>query len=209
MVPGAIGRTVVDSVAVERISDSQRAALDSALVALRTRFPQAILERYLGHVPRVGERVHLAPGAALIGDVTLADDVSVWTGAVLRGDLQRIVIGARSNVQDGAVIHLGDRDPTVVEDDVVIGHRAVLHGCHVGAASLIGIGAIVLDGAEIGAGSLVAAGALVTAGTVVPPRSLVAGVPAKVLRPRSDADEAAQRALAAKYVRLATNHREG
>jgi carbonic anhydrase/acetyltransferase-like protein (isoleucine patch superfamily) len=107
------------------------------------------------------------------------------------------------------IVHLGDRDPIVVAEDVVVGHRAVLHGCHIEAACLIGIQSTILDGARIGEGSVVGAGALVTAGTEIPPHSLVLGTPGKVVRTLSDDDLEFHRRLAAKYVRLAHNHRHG
>ena len=142
---------------------------------------------YSGKVPRFGERVFVASTAVIAGDVELGDDVSVWYGAVLRGDLQAITIGARSNVQDNAVIHVDEPDsPTVVAEDVTVGHAAVLHGCRVERGALIGMHATVLDKAVIGEGAIVAAGALVGPGVVVPPRSLVAGVPARVRREVTD-----------------------
>ena len=186
-----------------------RAALDGRVDALRARFPGAIVERYLDRVPTIGARVRIAAGAAVVGDVALADDVSVWYGCVLRGDVNRIEVGARSNLQDGAVVHLGDHDGVWIDEDVVIGHRAVIHGCRIGGGTLVGIQATILDGAVIGAGSVVGAGALVTAGTVVPPRSLVLGVPARVVKALGAEDEAFHRALAGKYVRLAHNYRVG
>ena len=121
--------------------------------------------------------------AVVIGNVTLGADVSVWPGAVLRGDRDAIVVGAGSNVQDGAVIHCDPGQPCVIGERVTIGHRAVVHGCTVEDGALIGIGAVVLNGAVIGHGALVAAGAVVGEGKVIPPAVLVAGVPAKVLRP--------------------------
>jgi carbonic anhydrase/acetyltransferase-like protein (isoleucine patch superfamily) len=202
-------RTVVDSVVLVNAPPAGAAALEEHLSALRERFPGAILERYLGRAPTIGARARIAAGAAIIGDVALADDVSVWYGCVLRGDVNRIVVGARSNLQDGAVVHLGDRDGVVIGEDVVIGHRAVVHGATVGDATLIGIQATILDGAVIGAGSVVGAGALVTAGTIIPPRSLVLGFPAKIVRPLRAEDEEQHRQLAAKYVRLAHNYRVG
>lgn len=133
--------------------------------------------------PRFGKRVYVASTAVIVGDVELADDVNVWYGAVLRADINRIRIGARSNIQDGAVIHVDAPDaPTLVAEDVTVGHAAVLHGCTVGRGALIGMGAVVLNGAQVGEEAVVAAGALVPPGMVVPPRSLVAGVPGKVRR---------------------------
>jgi carbonic anhydrase/acetyltransferase-like protein (isoleucine patch superfamily) len=202
-------RTVAHT--VEKVFERPRdlAALDLALGRLRERHPHAILERYLGRIPRIATSAHVAAGAAIIGDVELGEEVSVWYGCVIRGDVSHVRIRARSNLQDGVVIHLGDRDPTDVEEDVVVGHRAVLHGCHIAAGCLIGISATVLDGAVVGEGSVVGAGCLVTAGTRIPPRSLVLGMPGKVVKRLTEDDEAFHRQLAAKYVRLAHNYREG
>lgn len=202
-------RTRVDS--VERVTGPPGAVetLHERLDALRRRFPGAVFERYLERVPDVAEGAFVASTAALVGEVTLERDASVWFGSVLRGDVNAIRVGARSNIQDGCVVHLGDEDPTIIDEDVVVGHRAVLHGCHVEAGSLIGIGATILDGVRIGHGSVVAAGALVTAGTVVPPRSLVLGVPGKAVRALEESDERFHRALAGKYVRLQHNYRLG
>ena len=202
-------RTVPDSVLAASAPPANLGELDAALDALRARFPGAIFRRYLGHVPTVADDAMIAEGAVLVGDVRIGPQASVWFGCVLRGDLSRIEIGARSNVQDGAVIHLGDNDPTIVGEDVVIGHRAVLHGCTIGDACLIGIQATVLDGAVVGAGSVIGAGAVVTAASQIPPRSLVLGTPGKVVKALADGAEAFHRALAGKYVRLQGNHRLG
>jgi carbonic anhydrase/acetyltransferase-like protein (isoleucine patch superfamily) len=132
--------------------------------------------------------------------------VSVWYGAVLRGDLAPVTVGDRANVQDGAVVHVGDFSPCVIGADTVVGHRAMLHGCRIEEACLIGMQATVLDDVVVGAGSVVGAGAVVPPKTVIPPRSLVMGVPARVVRPLGAEDEAFHRALAAKYVRLKENY---
>src|SRR5207237_1839359 len=132
----------------------------------------AILDRYLAALPSAAQRVLVAPGAALAGDVRLGDDVSIWYGAVLRGDLAPITIGARTNVQDGTVIHVADGTPCTVGEEPVVGHRAMLHACRVEDGCLIGMQSTILDEAVIGHGSVVGAGALVTSGTVIPPRSL-------------------------------------
>lgn len=184
-------------------------ALDVALAALRRRYPEAIFRRYLGFVPEVAEDAYIAPGAVLIGRVRVGAQASVWPGCVLRADIAEIVLGARSNLQDGVVVHLGDEDPTVLGEDVVVGHRAVLHGCTVEDACLVGIQATLLDGCRIGQGSVVGAGALVPAGRVVPARSLVLGMPAQVVKTLDPAAEDFHRALAGKYTRLAHNHRWG
>jgi len=157
--------------------------------------------------PKIDPTAWVAPGAVVVGDVTLAADVSVWYGCVLRGDVNAIRIGARSNVQDGSVLHVTrDRFNTEVGEDVTIGHRAVVHGCRIGDGALIGIGAIVLDGAEVGEGALVGAGAVVTPGKVIPPRSLVVGTPARVVRVLEDDELAKQHARTQHYVELAREH---
>ena len=184
-------------------------ALQERLKELRSRQPGALIERYLDQLPVFGKRVYIAPGAAIVGDVELGDEVSVWYGCVLRGDVNRIEIGARSNVQDGAVIHVGDHDGVRIAEEVVIGHRAVVHGAVIGGGTLIGAQATILDGAVIGEGSVIGAAALVTAGTTIPPRSLVLGVPGKVVKRLKSADEAFHRSLAGKYTRLAHNYRVG
>jgi gamma-carbonic anhydrase len=202
-------RTVVGSVARVSAPPAQLAELEAQLGDGRRRFPGALFQRYLLQIPQLAGTAYVAPGAALIGSVELAEEASVWHGCVLRADLNRIQVGARSNLQDGCVVHVGDRDPTLVGADVVVGHRAVLHGCRVEDAVLVGIQATLLDGCVIGHGSVVGAGAVVTAGTLVPPHSLVLGIPGKVQRTLTEADEAFHRELAAKYVRLAHNYRQG
>jgi gamma-carbonic anhydrase len=198
--------TVATSITVVggRLPDAD--ALDARLAELREQFPRAILDRYLAKLPSMGARVMLSAGAALVGDVRLSDDVSVWYGAVLRGDIAPVTVGGRSNIQDGTVVHVADDGPCEIGADVVVGHRAMLHACRVEDACLIGMQATILDQAVIGAGSIVGAGALVTQRTVIPPRSLVLGAPAKVVRTLAAEDEAFHRALAAKYVRLKENY---
>jgi len=198
--------TVTTSVTVVDGPLPDAEALDARIAELRRRFPRAIVERYLGQLPVAGARVMISAGAALVGQVRLGDDVSVWYGAVLRGDLAPVTVGARSNIQDGTVVHVADAGPCEIGADVVVGHRAMLHACRVEDACLIGMQATVLDEAVIGSGSVVGAGALVTARTVIPPRSLVLGAPAKVVRALTAEDEAFHRALAAKYVRLKENY---
>lgn len=133
-----------------------------------------------GVQPRVAEGVYVAPTAVLIGDVTIGAGSSVWFGAVLRGDSGRIVIGARVSVQDNVVIHVNEREDTIVEDEVLIGHGAVLEGCRIGRGALVGMHATVLSGARVGEQALVAAGSLVREGAQIPPGVLAAGVPAEV-----------------------------
>lgn len=147
--------------------------------------------------------------AVVVGDVSLGAHASVWPGAVLRGDTDRIEIGDESNVQDGAVIHCDDGMPCIVGKRVTIGHSAVVHGATVEDGALIGIGAIVLNGARIGTGSLIGAGAVVAEGTVIPPHSLVLGVPGKVKGPLSDEQKARVAHGYAAYVALAARHKSG
>jgi carbonic anhydrase/acetyltransferase-like protein (isoleucine patch superfamily) len=138
---------------------------------------------FAGKSPRCGQRVFVASTAVVVGDVELGDDASVWYGAVLRGDLNPIRIGPRTNIQDNVVIHVDEpHSPTLVAEDVTVGHAAVLHGCRVEKGALVGMHATVLNGAVIGEEAVVAAGTLVPPGMVVPARTLVAGVPAKVRR---------------------------
>jgi carbonic anhydrase/acetyltransferase-like protein (isoleucine patch superfamily) len=184
-------------------------ALNEAIAALQAAHPGAIFKRYLGKVPTVPVANFVAEGAVLVGDVRLAEGASIWYGCVLRADLTYITVGARTNVQDGTVVHLGDVTPTVIGADVTVGHRAVLHGCTIGDACLIGMQATVLDGAVVGYGSIVGAGSVVTAGTVIPPRSLVLGLPGKVVRTFPEGSEEQRRKIAAKYLRLVHNHQVG
>jgi carbonic anhydrase/acetyltransferase-like protein (isoleucine patch superfamily) len=151
--------------------------------------------------PEIHSSAWVADSAEVIGDVHIGADSSIWFGTVVRGDVFHIRIGCRTNVQDHSVLHVThDRYPTLLGDDVTVGHRAVLHGCTVGDGALVGIGAIVLDQAEIGEGSLVGAMSLVTPGTKVPPGMVVMGQPARVVREVSDAERSWMRESAANYV---------
>jgi carbonic anhydrase/acetyltransferase-like protein (isoleucine patch superfamily) len=143
-----------------------------------------------GASPVIAASAFVAPGARIVGNVTLGEQASVWYNAVLRGDSAPIVVGARSNLQDNVSVHVDAAHSVVIGDDVSVGHNAVVHGCRIGDGSLIGMGSVILSGAEIGAGCLVAGGAVVLEGTVVPDGSLVAGVPAKVRRALTDEERA-------------------
>ena len=145
-------------------------------------------------------RYWIAPNASVIGDVALGDDCSVWFGATLRGDNERITLGARSNIQDGATLHTDLGFPLDLGEDCTVGHNAILHGCTIGAGSLIGMGAIVLNGARIGRDCLVGAGALVTEGKVFPNGSLIVGAPAQARRTLDEAAVAGLARAAAGYV---------
>jgi carbonic anhydrase/acetyltransferase-like protein (isoleucine patch superfamily) len=145
--------------------------------------------RSLGdRAPQIDATAYIADGAQLIGDVVLGSGVSVWFNAVLRGDTERISVGAGSNVQDGAILHADPGFPCTVGTGVVTGHGAILHGCQIGDDCLIGMGAVVLNGAKIGPSAIVAAGAVVPEGKEFPPRSLIMGVPAKVAREATTQD---------------------
>ncbi|HHY36155.1 MAG TPA: gamma carbonic anhydrase family protein [Firmicutes bacterium] len=144
----------------------------------------------------------IAPGARLIGRVSLGEGSSVWFGSILRADIAPITIGRFTNIQDGCVLHVSTNYPLVVGDYVSVGHRAVLHGCRIARGVLIGIGAVVLDGAEIGEGSIIGAGAVIPPGTKIPPRSLVLGVPGKIIRQVTPAEEEANRERAERYLKL-------
>lgn len=160
-----------------------------------------------GVTPTLGDAAWVAPSADVIGDVVLGDEASVWYGAVIRGDVMPIRIGARTNIQDLTVIHVTSGEhATTLGDDVTVGHRAILHGCTVEHHSLIGMGAILLDGAHVEPYCLIGAGALVTPGTRIPEGSLVLGAPARVIRPVTDDDRRAFEASAHHYVELARRH---
>jgi carbonic anhydrase/acetyltransferase-like protein (isoleucine patch superfamily) len=157
--------------------------------------------------PELGEDAWVAESATVAGRVRLAAQVSVWYGAVLRGDTEALAVGARSNVQDGAVLHADPGMPLSIGADVTIGHQAMLHGCTIGDGCLIGIQAVVLNGARIGRGCLVGAGALVTEGKVFPEGALILGSPAKVVRLLEPAQVNALLGSAAHYVQNARRHR--
>ncbi|MEX1114395.1 MAG: gamma carbonic anhydrase family protein [Akkermansiaceae bacterium] len=159
------------------------------------------IETFAGISPTIHQSAFIAASADVIGRVTLGEETSIWYNATLRGDINEIVIGPRSNVQDNAVIHLADDHGCYVGERVTVGHSAILHACTVKDEVLIGMGAIVLDGAVIGERSIVGAGALVTGGTIIPPGSLVLGSPAKVVRTLSLDEQAKVKSWAEKYVR--------
>jgi carbonic anhydrase/acetyltransferase-like protein (isoleucine patch superfamily) len=159
-----------------------------------------------GARPAVDPEAWIAPGVVLVGNATIAARASVWYGTVLRADMDSITLGARSNIQDGCVVHTDFGFPTVVGEGVSVGHRAVLHGCTIGDNVLVGMGAIVLNGARVGEGSLIAAGAVVLEGAEIPPGSLVAGVPGKVRRELTPEERDRVRVNAEHYLDLAARH---
>ena len=150
----------------------------------------------------------VAPDAAVIGDVELGEDSSVWYGAVLRGDTEPIRIGARSNIQDGTVVHTDEGFPTAVAEDVTVGHNVVLHGCTIGPGCTIGMGAILLNGSRVGANSLVAAGALLPEGREYPSDSLIMGVPARAVRELTGDERARVAEGSEVYQQRAREHRD-
>ncbi|MEC0107966.1 gamma carbonic anhydrase family protein [Paenibacillus taichungensis] len=143
---------------------------------------------YKGMQPQLHPSVYMAEGAKLIGDLTMGEESTIWFNAVLRADLAPIVIGRRCNIQDNAVGHVNTDQPLILDNDVSVGHSAIIHGCRIGTGSLIGMGAILLNGAEIGEYTLIGAGSVVTENTKIPPYTLALGTPAKVIRELTDAD---------------------
>lgn len=163
---------------------------------------------YRGIMPQIAASAFLAPTATVIGDVQIGEEAGIWFGVILRGDVNRIRIGRRSNLQDGTIVHVtSGTHPTIIGDSVTVGHGVKLHGCTIGCGCLVGIGAIVLDGAEVGEESMIAAGSLVTPGTIVPPRSLLVGSPARVRRGLSMKELNQLKALADRYVAYRLDYR--
>jgi carbonic anhydrase/acetyltransferase-like protein (isoleucine patch superfamily) len=161
------------------------------------------LATFLGRQPQLAPSVYIARGAIIVGDVTLGEGSSVWYNAVLRGDINRIVVGHHTNIQDNCVLHLADDIPCILGHFVTVGHNAIVHAATIGSETLVGMGSRILDGAVIGTQCLVGAGALVTQGTQIPPGSLVLGAPAKVVRPLTVEERASLKGFAEKYVELA------
>lgn len=167
----------------------------------------AVVRGFAGQAPRLGGGVYLAETAAVVGDVVLGDDVSIWFGAVLRGDVGSIRIGARSNIQDLAMVHMThELSNAQIGEDVTVGHSAIIHGASVGNGALIGMGAILLDNAVVGEEALVGAGSLLPLGFQVPPRTLAVGRPARIVRKLNPEEWGQGRMLAARYVELARVH---
>jgi carbonic anhydrase/acetyltransferase-like protein (isoleucine patch superfamily) len=157
---------------------------------------------------RIGD-TYIAPGAVVTGDVVLGTGVNIWYGCVLRGDLARITLGPRVNLQDGTIVHTDFGKDIVVEEGVVVGHRATLHCRSIGRDTLVGIGAILLNGSEIGAECVIAAGTLITERRRIPPRSVVMGVPGKVVREVTDDDLRKTLSISAHYLEMAQRYAAG
>ena len=167
-----------------------------------------MIRSYRGRMPQIPASVYIDPAAVVIGDVTIGEYSSVWPCVVIRGDVHWIRIGARTNIQDGSVLHaMKDKHPVQLGDAVTVGHGAILHGCTIESRVLIGMGAIILNGARIGANSIVAAGTLVPEGTVVPPGSLFMGHPGKLRRVLTPEEQAGIEVYAVRYVEYAENYK--
>ncbi len=167
-----------------------------------------MLRRFQEASPRIHSSAFVHESAEIIGRVTLGKDVSIWPLVVLRGDIERITIGPRSNVQDSSIMHTSHGIPVVLGTGVTIGHGAIVHGARIGDYSLIGMGAILLDGCQIGKECLVGAGAVVPEGVRIPPRSLVIGLPGRVKRPLTPAEIRMMHDRAANYIRYARQHQK-
>jgi gamma-carbonic anhydrase len=161
------------------------------------------LGKFLQARPQLGQGVYVARGATILGDVTLGDYSSVWCNAVLRGDINRIVVGHHSNIQDNSVLHLADDYACVLGNYVTVGHNAIVHACTVEDEVLVGMGSVILDGAIIGAQSVIGAGALVPQGAKIPPGSMVLGLPGKIVRALSEKERGELKGWAEKYVGVA------
>jgi carbonic anhydrase/acetyltransferase-like protein (isoleucine patch superfamily) len=168
---------------------------------------------FAGKAPLVDSSAFVAPGTQLIGDIEIGPDASIWYNCVLRGDVNRITVGARTNIQDGSVIHVDspkaadeEGHPTIIGQDVLIGHLAMVHGCVLEDRAFVGLGSIVMDGCRIESDAMLAAGAMLTPGKTIPTRQLWAGRPAKYVRDLSDSDLAGMAAGVAHYVELARLH---
>ena len=159
-----------------------------------------------GRVPVIAASAFIAPGTTIIGDVTIGEDASIWYNCVVRGDVERITVGARSNIQDGSVVHADPGAPTLIGDDVLIGHMAMVHGCTIADRGFVGLGAIVMNGCVIGSDAMLAAGAMLTPGKVIAPRELWSGRPATKMRDLTDTAIAGMRAGVAHYVENGRAH---
>lgn len=162
---------------------------------------------FLLRTPIISNSAFIAPNATILGDVTIGENASVWYGAVLRGDINRIAVGDRSNVQDGSVLHLSADHGCLIGNDVTVGHMAMLHACTIGNEVLIGMGAIILDGVEIGDRCIIGAGSLVTQNKKIPPGSMVMGSPARIVRELTQEEQDGIAAWAARYVALIPHYK--
>lgn len=167
-----------------------------------------MIRPFRGVHPQIPTSAYVDVSAQVIGDVRIGEEASIWCNAVLRGDMHYITIGDRTNIQDNSVIHTRTGShPTILEDEVTVGHSVTLHGCYVERGSLIGIGSIVLDDVHVGTQSLIAAGSLISPGTIIPPRSMVMGIPARVKRPLTDEEVIELTAFWKNYVEFIPLHK--
>ncbi|MHB8963199.1 MAG: gamma carbonic anhydrase family protein [Saccharofermentanales bacterium] len=164
--------------------------------------------QFENEMPVIHESAYIAPNATIIGAVSIQKDSSVWFGAVLRGDEAPITLGERSNIQDNATVHCDKGVPTVIGDDVTVGHNAVIHSCTIGDRTVVGMGAIILNGASIGEDCIVAAGAVVKSGSMISPGTLVAGIPAEAKKVLPPETLSANLSNAAEYVRLSAEYKK-
>lgn len=172
------------------------------------RFPGAIILPYKGAWPQIADTAFVAPGAVVIGNVTIGDEVSIWFNTTVRGDIAPISIGARSNVQDGTLVHVNEDAPVVVGEDVTIGHTAIIHGTTIGDRTLIGMGAIIMSYTEVGSGCVIAAGALISERTVVEDGTVMVGVPAKPRGPLGESQRAHLEGIHGRYVEVSQVYKQ-
>lgn len=166
----------------------------------------ATISRNIRSVPCVAPDAYIAPSATLVANVAVGSEASVWPQAVLRGDVAQVILGAQSNVQDGAVVHTADDLPAILGRLVTVGHNAVVHACRVADEVLVGMGAVILDGAQVGRRSIIGANATVTQGMQIPPGSMVLGTPARVVRALTEAEQGEIKIWALRYVRLSREY---
>ena len=166
-----------------------------------------MIKEYKGIEPKIDETAFIAESADVVGQVTIERNANIWYGSVLRGDDNYITVGENTNIQDGSIVHISEKFPTIIGKNVTVGHKSIIHGCEIGDNTLIGMGSIVLDGAKVGEFTLLGAGSLVPPGKEIPSGVLAMGSPAKVIRELSDEEKENLTNSALKYVKLANNHK--
>ena len=166
-----------------------------------------MIKEYKGIEPKIDETAFIAESADVVGQVTIERNANIWYGSVLRGDDNYITVGENTNIQDGSIVHISEKFPTIIGNNVTVGHKSIIHGCEIGDNTLIGMGSIVLDGAKVGESTLLGAGSLVPPGKEIPSGVLAMGSPAKVIRELSDEEKENLTNSALKYVKLANNHK--
>ncbi len=166
-----------------------------------------MIKGYKGIEPKIDETAFIADSVDVVGQVTIGKNANIWYGTVLRADDNYITVGENTNIQDGSVVHISEGFPTIIGNNVTVGHKAIIHGCEIGDNTLIGMGAIVLDGAKVGEFTLLGAGSLVPPGKEIPSGVLAMGSPAKVIRELSEVEKENLTKSALKYVKLANNHK--